>query len=126
VPGGYKKEPSSKRGHGDAGASAGGERTATLTSRPLREARAPAVRVRRGRFGTGQTRTVPTSYMLGLEVHASVTCVGFTNDPHSLICLKATRLVSPWHSASRAPKIHIQHDHANRSGTEQFNFVVIY
>ena len=24
-----------------------------------------------------------------------VTCVGFTNDPHSLICRKATRLVSP-------------------------------
>ena len=34
--------------------------------------------------------------MLGPEVHASVTFVGFTNDPHSLICRKeATRLVSP-------------------------------
>ena len=44
-------------------------------------------------FGTGQTSTVPTSYMLGPEVHASVTCVGFTNDPHSLICRKAMRLV---------------------------------
>ena len=29
-----------------------------------------------------------TSYILGPEVHASVTCVGFTNDPHSLICRK--------------------------------------
>ena len=47
-------------------------------------------------FGTGQTSTVPTSNMLGPEVHASVTCVGFTNDPNSLICRKATRLVSPW------------------------------
>ena len=65
-----------------------------LASPPLREGRAPAVRVRRGpgRFGTGQTSSVPTSYMLGPEVHASLTCVGFTNDPHSLICRKATRL----------------------------------
>ena len=46
-------------------------------------------------FGTGQTSTVPTSYMHGQEVHASVTCVGFTNDPNSLFCRKATRLVSP-------------------------------
>ncbi|KOO32215.1 hypothetical protein Ctob_009472 [Chrysochromulina tobinii] len=46
-----KEEPSSKRGHGDACASAGGVRTATLASRPLREGRAPAVRVRRGRLG---------------------------------------------------------------------------
>ena len=38
---------------------------------------------------------VPTSYMLGPEVHASVTCVGFTDDPHSLICRKATLLASP-------------------------------
>ena len=94
-----KEEPSSKRGHGDACASAGGVRTATLARaprRPLREGRAPAVRVRRPAFGTGQTSTVPTSYMLGPEVHASVTCVGFTNDPNSLICRKATRLVSPW------------------------------
>ena len=36
--------------------------------------------------------------MLGPEVHASVTCVGFTNYPHSLICRKATRLVSPRHA----------------------------
>ena len=43
--------PSSKRGHGDACASAGGVRTATLASRPLREGRASAVRVRRGRLG---------------------------------------------------------------------------
>ena len=49
-------------------------------------------------FGTGQTSIVPTSYMLGPEVHASVTCLGFTNDPHSLICRKATRLVSPRHA----------------------------
>ncbi len=42
-----KEEPSSKRGHGDACASAGGVRTATLASRPLREGCAPAVRVRR-------------------------------------------------------------------------------
>jgi hypothetical protein len=49
-------------------------------------------------FGTGQTSIVPTSYMLGPEVHASVMCVGFTNDPHSFICRKATRLVSPWHA----------------------------
>jgi hypothetical protein len=49
-------------------------------------------------FGTGQTSIVPTSYILGPEVHASVTCVGFTNGPHSLICRKATRLVSPWHA----------------------------
>ena len=48
---GDKEEPSSKRGHGDACASAGGVRTATLASRPLREGRAPAVRVRRGRLG---------------------------------------------------------------------------
>ena len=41
-----KEEPRSKRGHGDACASAGGVRTATLASRPLREGRAPAVRVR--------------------------------------------------------------------------------
>ena len=89
-----KEEPRSKRGHGDACASAGGVRTAMLASPPLREGRAPAVRVRRGpgRFGTGQTSSVPTSYMLGPEVHASLTCVGFTNDPHSLICRKATRL----------------------------------
>jgi len=39
---GDKEEPSSKRGHGDACASAGGVRTATLASRPLREGRAPA------------------------------------------------------------------------------------
>jgi hypothetical protein len=49
-------------------------------------------------FGTGQRSIVPTSYMLGPEVHASVTCVGFTNNPHSIICRKATRLVSPWHA----------------------------
>ena len=36
-----------------------------------------------------------------VHAHASVTCVGFNNDPHSLIsfhfviCRKATRLVSP-------------------------------
>ena len=90
-----KEEPSSKRGHGDACASAGGVRTAMLASRPLREGRAPAVRVRRPAFGTGQTSSVLTSYILGPEVHASVTCVGFNNDPHSLICRKATRLVSP-------------------------------
>ena len=36
-----KEEPSSKRGHGDACASAGGVRTATLASWPLREGRAP-------------------------------------------------------------------------------------
>ena len=95
---GDKEEPSSKRGHGDACASAGGVRTATLASRPLREGRAPAVRVRRPAFGTGQTSSVLTSYILGPEVHASVTCVGFNNDPHSLICRKATRLVSPWHA----------------------------
>ncbi len=41
---GDKEEPSSKRGHGDACASAGGVWTATLASRPLREGRAPAVR----------------------------------------------------------------------------------
>ena len=46
-----KEEPSSKRGHGDACASAGGVWTATLASRPLREGRAPAVRVRRARAG---------------------------------------------------------------------------
>ena len=46
-----KEEPRSKRGHGDACASAGGVRTATLASRPLREGHAPAVRVRRGRLG---------------------------------------------------------------------------
>ena len=49
-----KEEPSSKRGHSDACASAGGVRTATLAGRPLREGRAPlesAVRVRRGRLG---------------------------------------------------------------------------
>ena len=42
--------------------------------------------------------------MLGPEVHASVTFVGFTNDPHSLICRKATRfrLVSPWHATRPA------------------------
>ena len=100
-----KEEPRSKRGHGDACASAGGVRTAMLASRPLREGRAPAVRVRRGpgRFGTGQTSSVPTSYMLGPEVHASLTCVGFTNDPHSLICRKATRhLVSP---STRRPRL---------------------
>ena len=108
-----KEEPSSKRGHGDACASAGGVRTATLARaprRPLREGRAPAVTRERvpavapmvaplrgaWAFGTGQTSTVPTSNMLGPEVHASVTCVGFTNDPNSLICRKATRLVSPW------------------------------
>ena len=48
---GDKEEPSSKRGHGDACASAGGVWTATLASRPLREGRAPAVRVRCGRLG---------------------------------------------------------------------------
>jgi hypothetical protein len=53
-------------------------------------------------FGTGQTSIVPTSYMLGPEVHASVTCVGFTNGPHSLICRKATRLVSPKHECRKA------------------------
>ena len=46
-----EEEPSSKRGHGDACASAGGVWTATLASRPLREGRAPAVRVRCGRLG---------------------------------------------------------------------------
>ena len=50
------------------------------------------------RVGIESMSTVPTSYMLGPEVHASVTCVGFTNDPLSLICRKATRLVSPWHA----------------------------
>ena len=40
---GAEEEPSTKRGHGDACASAGGVRTATLASRPLREGRAPAV-----------------------------------------------------------------------------------
>ena len=79
---GDKEEPSSKRGHGDACASAGGVRTAMLASRPLREGRAPAVRVRRPAFGTGQTSSVLTSYTFGPEVHASVTCVGFNNDPH--------------------------------------------
>ena len=51
---GAEEEPSTKRGHGDACASAGGVRTATLAGRPLREGRAPlesAVRVRRGRLG---------------------------------------------------------------------------
>jgi hypothetical protein len=48
---GDKEEPSSKRGHGDACASAGGVWTATLASRPLREGRAPSVRVRCGRLG---------------------------------------------------------------------------
>ena len=35
--------------------------------------------------------------MLGPEVHASLTCVGFTNDPHSLTFVgKRHGLVSPW------------------------------
>jgi hypothetical protein len=52
--------------------------------------RAAAVRAPPWAF-MGPVSIVPTSYMLGPEVHASVTCVGFTNDPHSLICRKATR-----------------------------------
>ena len=93
-----KEEPSTKRGHSDACASAGGVRTATLARaprRPLHERSRASREGPPGAFGTGQTSSVLTSYILGPEVHASVTCVGFTNDPHSLICRKATRLVSP-------------------------------
>ena len=66
-------------------------------SGPCTRGRAPAVSVRRGRLSPVKRvrSSVLTSYILGPEVHASVTCVGFTNDPHSLICRKATRLVSP-------------------------------
>ena len=112
---GDKEEPSTKRGHGDACASAGGVRTATLASRPLREGRAPAVRVRRPAFGTGQTSSVLTSYILGPEVHASVTCVGFNTDPHSLICRKATRLVSPWRATRQREA---QRRRSEREGSE--------
>ena len=62
-------------------------------------------------FGTGQTSTVPTSYMHGQEVHASVTCVGFTNDPNSLFCRQATRLVFLWQK---------NHNTSNREAARQF------
>ena len=96
-----KEEPSAKRGHSDACASAGGVRTATLARAPRRPLHERSRASREGpprAFGTGQTSSVLTSYILGPDVHASVTCVGFNNDPHSLICRKATRLVSPWHA----------------------------
>jgi hypothetical protein len=53
----------------------------------LREGRAPAVRVRCGRLGPVKRVLYRprTCLQLGPEVHASVTCLGFTNDPHSFI-----------------------------------------
>jgi hypothetical protein len=73
-------------------------------------------------FGTGQTSTVPTPFMLGPEVHASVTCVGITNDPHSLICLNERRA---WiHPGTFQPARRDRQQ--SRTGTAIRNFVEIH